>query len=557
MALRRRQQPQVPVAIDLSNPLCRGIRVVWNGATPDSIWYQGAWVRTASKTAGVTAGINGSGRAAQTGWTTDQIVTGLTANQVLPNNNVTLGFVRRNADTTARVASLAGYADSATDRSIIHAPFSDGNAYWDFGNQTAGSGRLSVAFSKSTAVESLAFVAGAIKGREIWRNGKRIANNAAATAARGSSSTPYWLMRYGGVGEVPADIQTQNLFVSWWRELSDAELAAWSENPWQIFAPVKRRILVAFDSAGGSIGSSSVTLGDVTQTATGTVGPSPIVGASSVTVGQITGATAGNVVIGGASSLAIAAVTQAASGAVTVSGAGAPPVGAITGSATGTVVSGITGSSSVTLGAVTQTATGVVGSVPITGTSSVTVGQVASASVGTVRVAGASSVAIAAVTPTASGTVAVSGASAPAVGSVTGSAAGTVVSGMTGASAITLGAVTQTAAGAVLVSGAASQAVGQVTQAMAGSAQASGSSSVTLGSVVSAAVGSVAVSGSSSQTLQAVVSAASGQILVTGIAAASLGSVTQTFTGQVPRDSGVAPLRRLMKINPRGRTFTA
>ena len=275
-------------------------------------------------------------------------------------------------------------------------------------------------------------------------------------------------------------------------------------------------------------GASAQTLGAITQAATGTVGAAPIVGTSSLTVGAITGTSSGGVTVTGASSATLAAVTGSAAGAVSIAGSQAATLGSITQAAAGTV--SLSGASSQTLGAVTGSAAG---AIAVTGASAQTLGTVTQASAGTVRVSGAASQTLGAVAGTAAGSVAIAGASSQTLGAITGSAAGTLTSGVTGASSLTLGAFTGTGAGTVSVSGAAAQTLGAVSQAAAGAVAVVGASSLTLGAVTQAATGSVGFAGTSNLTLGAITSTAAGTVRVSGTQALTLGAVTQAAAGAV------------------------
>jgi hypothetical protein len=133
---------------------------------------------------------------------------------------------------------------AGVDRVLSHAPYSDGNLYWDFGNSTAGSGRVSVAFTKTTEWETLVFVAGGGKGREVWRNGIRIVNNTSATASRNAVSASFVI---GGFTTIYASAESDNvdiaLFIVSAEAWTDAEIVRWSRNPFGMtFAPQVRRI---------------------------------------------------------------------------------------------------------------------------------------------------------------------------------------------------------------------------------------------------------------------------------------------------------------------------
>ena len=122
------------------------------------------------------------------------------ANFLLDPESCTILLATQRNSASIGSGTSNGYATGPTDRVLTHLPFSDGNIYWDYGNATAGSGRLSVSsagFLATGTVNNWAFVAGK-RGREIWRNGVRIASNPSAKAlwARGSDGN---MFRFGAL----------------------------------------------------------------------------------------------------------------------------------------------------------------------------------------------------------------------------------------------------------------------------------------------------------------------------------------------------------------------
>jgi hypothetical protein len=156
----------------------------------------------------------------------------------------TVFMLRRHTDTTLRAATSFGFSISTSNRVLLSAPFSDGNAYWDFGS-TDGTHRISAAWgTKDTNVHSLVLVAGAAKGREIWRNGIKLAGNTSINAA--SSAGILADVSIGG------DLEENYLVGVVARAWSDSEIAEWSANPWGIFQEPRRLWLPGIAAAGGS-----------------------------------------------------------------------------------------------------------------------------------------------------------------------------------------------------------------------------------------------------------------------------------------------------------------
>jgi hypothetical protein len=161
----------------------------------------------------------------------------------------TILLYRQCTDTTARnTTAFGGVTGVSSNRVLTHAPFGDGNLYWDFGS--IGSGRISVAFTKTTEPEVLVFLASPSRGREVWRDGVLIASNTGLTGAIVDSGYSFSLGSADG-GVTPCDNETQFLFVIGRAAWPPALIRELSINPWQIFAPARRRIFVDMGAAAG------------------------------------------------------------------------------------------------------------------------------------------------------------------------------------------------------------------------------------------------------------------------------------------------------------------
>ena len=176
------------------------------------------------------------------------------ADLILPTDNCTIAVFRRCTDTTARDSNIFGYSQSSTDLCQAVAPYTDGNLYWDFGNVTTG--RLSVAYTKDTSPETLVFVAGKNKGREIWRRGVKIAANAAKNASRPATAASFYL---GAKPGVSCDNQEIYLIVISPTEWTDEQVKAFCRNPWLVFANDVRSVFYGSGAGGGSTYSDSTT----------------------------------------------------------------------------------------------------------------------------------------------------------------------------------------------------------------------------------------------------------------------------------------------------------
>jgi len=250
-------QPQYPVGIDRSNPLSAGLTEVY---VPLSVTNR-TLIRGYNPTvaAGViTREVGALGLNIALSSATDNlglIIAG-DGDDIFPSaTDATVFVIRRSKDTTARATTLFGYDGTGTgpDRVLAHAPFSDGNIYWDFGSADA-TNRISAPYTKSTGIDYLVFIAGGGKGREIWRNGTKIAGDTAKTGSRAATAANF---RIGAVqvAAARADDEDVYLFGTANRAWSDTEIKSWFARPWQIFQPIPRKIHVA--SAGVILASTT------------------------------------------------------------------------------------------------------------------------------------------------------------------------------------------------------------------------------------------------------------------------------------------------------------
>lgn len=156
-------------------------------------------------------------------------------------------------------------------------------------------------------------------------------------------------------------------------------------------------ITLVLDAAGGGItGTSAVTLGAFTSTASGAYTPPAITGTVAVTLAAFTSTASGTVTapgVTGTVAVTLAAFTSAASGTYTppaITGTSATTLGVFVaaGSGTSSGPGSITGTVAVTLAAFTSSASGTVTAPTITGTSAVTLNPFLAVGTGTFTPAG-------------------------------------------------------------------------------------------------------------------------------------------------------------------------
>ena len=410
-------QPQVPVEIDWGSPLVAalGLTEVWyprNGLASKTLIR--GFTPTAYVPSAVAVGYseNGAGARFLSNTQNNGIAIASSADDIFPDlTQASIFVMRKSADTVLRASTLfgAGYTVGSNNRIILHAPYSDGITWFEYGDNTT-TNKISIGGTvKTTNTEKFALIAGPRKGREIWRNGVKVIGDTSKNAARTSNTNPFRIGSVWDDSAVPSDIETVSLVIIGKKEWPDWAIKALSDNPWQIFKAQSRRIFVA--SAGGGDATATITgvsgsaqVGTVSTSGNASVSLPGASGAGSVgnVVASVSAATAitgvngagqvGNTTQTGAANVAVSTVAGTGQvGTVSASGIGAPDGNvAITGIAgtgqVGTLAASGNGAVSITGIA----ATGSVGSVTpsVTVTTTIT-GAIGTGSVGTTTQTGA------------------------------------------------------------------------------------------------------------------------------------------------------------------------
>lgn len=428
-------QPQVPVKIDWGNPLVQalGLVDVW---IPVNGLFTPTLIRKFTPVASVgnfKSSVNSSGRSLEhTAATANNgLILANDADELFPvANTASIFVIRQSLDTTARTSTLFGYHVGTTgpDRTLAHVPYSDGNIYWDLGDITTST-RLSVASGgKTTNKEAYAFIGGPTKGREIWRNGIKLAGDATKTGARAATTASFRIGSASNVSTETNDLEGVNLFIIGSKEWPDWAINALSDNPWQIIKGSRRVFAAA--AASGSTGTVAVTNANDTSSASGTT---TVVGTVARTNANDTSTASGTTTVVGTVSVANAADTSSASGTTTVTGTSATTNANDTSSASGTTT--VTGTSATTNANDTSSASGSVGD-NVTGTVATTNANDTSAASGTTTVTGTLARTNANDTSTASGTTTVTGTAASTNANDTAAASG-IAGSITGTVATT------------------------------------------------------------------------------------------------------------------------
>lgn len=177
------------------------------------------------------------------------------SSDLVPTSNCTIALGYKKTDTTLRASVAFGVNQTTNGRCHVHLPYSDGTTYWDFGGDTEGATRLSVA-SLTFGDDFWVFSTGS-RGMEIWQNGVLRASNS-ANPTRTAYTDTFSLGNSGGVGA--GDLAQYSYFALWRRQLSRQEIIALTAAPLQFLATV-RTTFTPFSGAGGGIAGRQLLLG--------------------------------------------------------------------------------------------------------------------------------------------------------------------------------------------------------------------------------------------------------------------------------------------------------
>lgn len=150
--------------------------------------------------------------------------------EILKDKNLTIVMYGGRNDGTDRAFSawgVTGANDAA--RCGCHLPYSDGNAYFDFGG-TGAPNRQTIGGLTYTNHDVWVQRAGD-RGHQIWQNGEKVAGNSTAVS-RTNSTGAFQLGFHGGIGN---DLVKYRVFLVYHRELNQDEIHALSKDPFLPF----------------------------------------------------------------------------------------------------------------------------------------------------------------------------------------------------------------------------------------------------------------------------------------------------------------------------------
>ena len=148
-------------------------------------------------------------------------------------------------------------------------PYTDGTCYWDFNDQTPGSGRISIA-SLSFGNDVFGLTVGP-RGQEIWFNGKLVQSQGTSQAWTGTDIQLY-LGGYPKIGITP-DAADYDFFYLWSRQLTPHEIQALSIRPFSVFQSNRIETFFSFQVSTLAIVATSIPSSEAWGTPAVVAGP--------------------------------------------------------------------------------------------------------------------------------------------------------------------------------------------------------------------------------------------------------------------------------------------
>lgn len=242
--------PPIGTPIDFGSSLAA--KLIVSGNAGPSGWWNGA-MRCVPTPSGGQIGTGPFGPCRSHVSTSDQLAGIAHGNDLPQDGKCTLMVVYAKRDTTNRASGLLGFNfGSGGARFGAHAPYSDGNIYWDYGGSTNGSSRLTVSGQTWVArAPSVWMYTCGPRGMECWRDGKLVGSNSGTPTRTGAAAYLYLGTHEGGGGDLD-DYYTIGI---WGRQLEKQEIGLLSKDPWAMY---QRPHSLAFQYAAMSGGGGPV-----------------------------------------------------------------------------------------------------------------------------------------------------------------------------------------------------------------------------------------------------------------------------------------------------------
>lgn len=259
---RRVAQPQGPVEVDRGNPLCTALGFHVSDFTGRDVVGQRFVTRSASLAYGTTALGRGFSSAADAAFSAPLDLSG--------TSEITVAFIlKRNTATGTQV--LVEHTINQNNQAGSFLIYTDTtNFLASISNGLGGAGNFNVVSCAAPAVGRTTKVVVTLARRgtsaqacRIWYDGVEQVTtqpNTGSISGAFANSTTYFFGRAATSLFANGVIHDTSI---WLRSLADAEVAQWSANPWQLFRPIQRRILVPVAGGGGISQTVAFTLEDV------------------------------------------------------------------------------------------------------------------------------------------------------------------------------------------------------------------------------------------------------------------------------------------------------
>ena len=220
-----------------NHTIARGQSPAFSTLNEDVIPRYGSLKPRLCSTSGSSRAYNAEGGAYYCSSTTHYIGFGA---DPIPAAQVTICLVRRKTDTTFRNPGTCFCITNSFNpadwiyRCNVYLPFSDGNAYWDYGGVVSGTTRLQVGSLSypTTRTDKWILTAGP-RGMAMWQNGIKVGSHTTASPGRTVDASRSWFLGFGQTGgSDEGDIQEFNYVAVYDDQWDDAKCRAWSAEPY-------------------------------------------------------------------------------------------------------------------------------------------------------------------------------------------------------------------------------------------------------------------------------------------------------------------------------------
>ena len=162
----------------------------------------------------------------------------------LGTTEVTVLILKKDRDGSHRTGGAFGIVSTSGAANFCgaHIPYTDGTVYWDYGGQTGGTSRISVA-GLTFGDDIWVFTAGP-RGMEIWQNGSRRASQAGHATRSTANIFDFQLGNGNHLSSQTenSDLAEYAMFAVWNRQLDQNDIEHLSSDPWELVRYEPRRL---------------------------------------------------------------------------------------------------------------------------------------------------------------------------------------------------------------------------------------------------------------------------------------------------------------------------